>query len=74
MNKEIDEDNLGTEMLSRIGLSTIPQYLCFQKGSQKKKVIKVKQAEQEQKNFYVLDEEQVDLSAFKKEFDDIYEK
>lgn len=74
MNKELDEDNLGTHMLSRSGLSTVPQYLCFQKGSLRRRMVRKQNPDSEKLKYYEFEEEQVDLSAFKKEFDDIQEK
>ena len=60
-------------MVSRSGQSTIPQYLCFQKPSPTEKD-KWRQATKSQEKIFEYDEEQLDLSVFKKEYEEIQQK
>jgi hypothetical protein len=59
-------------MLSRSGLSTIPQFLCFQQSSESQRRKRGPNANLEK--IYDYDDEQLDLTAFKKEYDEIQEK
>eukprot|EP00347_Sterkiella_histriomuscorum_P004723 403359354 len=66
----------GTPMLSRAGQSTIPQYLCFQTNNPDTKQGKISNrlGSSDQIKMYEYDSERLDLTAFKKEYDEIQEK
>ncbi|CDW78861.1 UNKNOWN [Stylonychia lemnae] len=67
-----DDKHNGTPMISRAGLSTIPQHLCFQLSRADKRGLKNQDAKQ--LKLYNYDDDQLDLTAFKREYEEIQEK